>query len=438
MAVFFIQLLVPFLLFFYRFQKRSWFWYVGLPLLAVILAGLYFAEAAVMLLPAPWSYYIYYFIPYLLIVGLAFLLFRMPPFNVLFFCVFSFAVQNVAHHLCQMVVSVVLVASGYDLLGTPWGEFLSYFIAYAAVYALFFLGPARGGNFEKYVKLSRLPVLLLATGFILVLIVLGIYVKHMSALLDGPIAVGYEIYSTMLGVFLVALMMGSFRNNRLVEESHEMELRLAQEGHYYEMAQANMEMLNIKCHDLKHQIAALRSLPDSKLRDESIEEMANEILIYESFAKTGNSALDCVLTEKSLVCQRKKITFSVMADGDGLAGLRYSDICSLFGNAIDNAVECVEKYEDEEKRIISLRVFVKNGLLHIHIENYCEDPPAAAGQLPQTTKADKANHGFGLKSMRYIVQKYDGNFSAGVQGKMFRVNALIPLPEGENVAEEDK
>ena len=56
MAVFFIQLLVPFLLFFYRFQKRSWFRYVGLPLLAVILAGLYFAEAAVMLLPAPWSY----------------------------------------------------------------------------------------------------------------------------------------------------------------------------------------------------------------------------------------------------------------------------------------------------------------------------------------------------------------------------------------------
>ena len=211
MAVFFIQLLVPFLLFFYRFQKRSWFWYVGLPLLAVILAGLYFAEAAVMLLPAPWSYYIYYFIPYLLIVGLAFLLFRMPPFNVLFFCVFSFAVQNVAHHLCQLVVSVVLVASGYDLLGTPAGEFLSYCIAYAAVYALFFLVLARGGNFEKYVKLSRLPVLLLATGFILVLIVLGIYVKHMSALLDGPIAVGYEIYSTMLGVFLVALMMGSFR-----------------------------------------------------------------------------------------------------------------------------------------------------------------------------------------------------------------------------------
>ena len=74
MTVFFIQLLVPFLLFFYRFQKRSWFWYVGLPLLAVILAGLYFAEAAVMLLPAPWSYYIYYFIPYLLIVLLCILL----------------------------------------------------------------------------------------------------------------------------------------------------------------------------------------------------------------------------------------------------------------------------------------------------------------------------------------------------------------------------
>ena len=429
MAVFFIQLLVPFLLFFYRFQKRSWFWYVGLPLLAVILAGLYFAEAAVMLLPAPWSYYIYYFIPYLLIVGLAFLLFRMPPFNVLFFCVFSFAVQNVAHHLCQLVVSIVLVASGYDLLGTPWGEFLSYFIAYAAVYALFFLGPARGGNFEKYVKLSRLPVLLLATGFILVLIVLGIYVKHMSALLDGPIAVGYEIYSVMLGVFLIALLMGSFRNRRLVEESHELELRLEQEAHHYELAQANMEMINIKCHDLKHQIAALKTMPDSAARNESIEEMERDVMIYEAFAKTGSGALDCVLTEKSLLCQAKRITFSVMADGEGLKDMSYLDICSFFGNALDNAIECVGKYEDEEKRVISLRVFVKGGWLNIHVENYCEDPPDLHGGLPDTTKQDKRSHGFGLKSMRYIVEKYSGTFTVRVKGKLFCVGALIPVRE---------
>ena len=431
MAVFFIQLFIPFLLFFFRFEKQKYFWPVGIPLVAAILVGLYFAEGAIMLLPSPLCHYLFYFIPYLLIVGLAFLLFRMPPFNVLFFCVFSFVVQNVAHHLCQLVVNIVYVASGVMLLDTLLGEFLSYAVAYAVVYVLFFLVLARGRDFERYVRLSRVPVLALASGFILVLIVLGIYVKHMqSALLgNGIIAVGYEIYSVMLGVFLTALLMGSFRNRRLVEESHELELRLEQEAHHYELAQANMEMINIKCHDLKHQIAALKTMPDSAARNESIEEMERDVMIYEAFAKTGSGALDCVLTEKSLLCQAKRITFSVMADGEGLKDMSYLDICSFFGNALDNAIECVGKYEDEEKRVISLRVFVKGGWLNIHVDNYCENPPDLHGGLPDTTKQDKRSHGFGLKSMRYIVEKYSGTFTVRVKGKLFCVGALIPVRE---------
>ena len=74
-------------------------------------------------------------------------------------------------------------------------------------------------------------------------------------------------------------------------------------------------------------------------------------------------------------------------------------------------------------------MFVKGGWLNIHVENYCENPPDLHGGLPDTTKQDKRSHGFGLKSMRYIVEKYSGTFTVRVKGKLFCVGALIPVRE---------
>ena len=162
-----------------------------------------------------------------------------------------------------------------------------------------------------------------------------------------------------------------------------------------------MELINIKCHDLKHQIAALGSMKDESERKSSIDELGQAIMIYDSIAKTGNDALGCLLTEKGMYSQSKNINFTYMADGKLLSDMKYGDIYSLFGNAIDNAFESVLKTQDVSRRVVGLKVFERGGQKCIHIENWCENPPVMSNGLPVTSKKDDG-HGFGMKSILYI------------------------------------
>lgn len=429
MVMFFIQLLVPFALIFFRMPKARLFRYAA-PVVFIFLAvSFYFMEDSLLALPGPWSYYLFYLLPYLAVVAASLTMFNMTVFNALYYCVFSFVVQNFAHHLCRLFINGVIMFTAVDLDAERISSFIVYSVFYLVVYSAFYVLYLRDRRFEANVSISSLSVLALAASFILVLIILGVYIRHMQAelLRNMGIAIVYEIYSVILDVFLICLLIGLFRTNKLRDDANELERRLAQEGHYYEMAQANMELINIKCHDLKHQIAALRSMDDSAERSAEIEELQNAVMFYDNYAKTGNEALDCVLTEKGLFCNQKGIRFTYMADGAGLSHMRYMDIYALFGNALDNAIENVTKIADENKRIISLRVFVRAGFVNIHVENYCEDMPTVRNGLPVTTKTDTNRHGYGLRSIRYIAQKYGGNFNFNVTDNTFCLSVLIPL-----------
>ena len=96
----------------------------------------------------------------------------------------------------------------------------------------------------------------------------------------------------------------------------------------------------------------LRSEEDPQKREAFLDEMEAEIRQYEAQNKTGNKVLDTVLTSKSLYCNKNGITFTCVADGTLLDFMDVMDICSIFGNALDNAIECEMKILDKEKRLI--------------------------------------------------------------------------------------
>jgi sensor histidine kinase regulating citrate/malate metabolism len=150
-------------------------------------------------------------------------------------------------------------------------------------------------------------------------------------------------------------------------------------------------------------------------------------MIYESIAKTDNQALDLVLTEKSLLCEKYHIQFSYIADGKLLDFMSLVDIYSLFGNALDNAIEALLK-EEEDKRVIQMNIRARGKLLYIDIDNYSSRKIEFQDGLPVTDKADKDYHGFGLKSIRYITEKYDGAFSVAQKNDMFLLHLLFSRP----------
>ena len=195
----------------------------------------------------------------------------------------------------------------------------------------------------------------------------------------------------------------------------------------YKQSRESIELINYKYHDLKHQIAVLRSEEDPKKREEFLNRMEEEIRQYEAQNKTGNKVLDTVLTTKSLYCAKHGITFTCVADGTLLDFMDVMDICSIFGNALDNAIECELKIPEKEKRLIHVTVSKQKQFLILRFENYCEEMLQYQEGTPVTTKKEKEFHGYGLKSIQYTVNKYDGAVSVNLEDNWFELKVLIPM-----------
>lgn len=196
----------------------------------------------------------------------------------------------------------------------------------------------------------------------------------------------------------------------------------------YQMSQDNIDMVNQKYHDLKHQITLLKAETETKKSMEYLEQMELEIKSYEAQNKTGNKVLDAVLTVKSMACQGKGIELKCVVEGALLFFMDDMDVSALFGNMLDNAIESVEKLPDERMRLIRLYVVREKQFLRICTENYCTEQIRFKKGMPVTTKKDKRLHGFGMKSIQSTVRKYDGSVMTALDSNWFEVKILIPIP----------
>ncbi len=235
------------------------------------------------------------------------------------------------------------------------------------------------------------------------------------------------------GLVMLAAQMEKREELRMRGENQIMNVMLQRQYDQYRMSIDNVELLRREFHDLKHYMIAIRAEEDPEKRDQYLEEMEQAILTQEALTNTGNRVLDVVLTTKSTYCSQKQITFTCMADGNLISFMHVKDICSIFGNALDNAIECVSQFEDPEKRLVTLSMFRKNQFLMIQFENYTETPlELGAGRLPRTTKGNTQYHGYGLKSIQAAAQKYDGSMTLQSKDNWFTLSVLIPvecLPE---------
>ena len=203
---------------------------------------------------------------------------------------------------------------------------------------------------------------------------------------------------------------------------------LDQQYENYRVRQETNELIHQKYHDLKHQIALLRSEVGSGQKLEYLDRMEQEIRAFEAQNKTGNEVLDTILTGKSLDCQQHGIMMTVVADGHALDFMDVMDLSALFGNAIDNAIEAACQVREPEQRLVLLSVSRQKGFLSIRLKNRYEAVPLSGDTLPQTTKRDKRYHGYGLKSMQATAEKYGGSFSINGADGWFDLDILIPLP----------
>lgn len=195
----------------------------------------------------------------------------------------------------------------------------------------------------------------------------------------------------------------------------------------YQQSQEAMDLINYRYHDLKHHILALRAEENREKREEYLDKLEEELRNYEIQCRTGHHVLDTLLTSKNLVCMKNDISMTCVVDGKLCGFMNVMDICAIFGNALDNAIECEKKVRDKEKRLIHISTFQQKCFLVMRFENYYEGQLTLEGGLPVTTKKNAAFHGYGLKSLRYTVRKYGGEVDVSCKDQWFILKILIPI-----------
>lgn len=236
------------------------------------------------------------------------------------------------------------------------------------------------------------------------------------------------IYDLLTCAFILYSQTEQRRETDLVA-SLRTERRLRQQmQEQYELSRDNIEQINRKCHNLKHQLAALRFVTSGEEREAGLREIEQAVMIYDAAAKTGNEVLDTVLTQKSLTCEEHQISWTCMADGAALNHIAPVDLYTLFGNALDNAIESSCRIADPDKRNVSVTVQHQHGAAFIQVENYYEGTLQMEDGLPVTTKQDTFHHGYGVRSMQEITNRYGGTMDITVEDEVFVLSILLPLP----------
>lgn len=246
---------------------------------------------------------------------------------------------------------------------------------------------------------------------------------------SSNIVTGFRLVAGV-GCLFFLYMQNSIEKQQWAEQERDMIQGLWEwQQEQYRVSQENISLINRKCHDLKYQMAALRTLEDGKERDAQLKELEEAVMIYDSAIRTGNAALDTVLTEKSLHCEANQIKLVCMADAAALEFMGNVDLYTIFGNALDNAMEYLMKLKETDKRIIKVTVFREKEFVVIRVKNPCEDDMTFVDGLPQTTKdgaGGKGYHGFGLKSIRYTVEKYGGQMHCQRAKGAFELQIMLP------------
>lgn len=291
-----------------------------------------------------------------------------------------------------------------------------------AIYAVF-RGKSVNVRNQHY---SRIDILY-SVSVTVITIVLQIYSRPLEV--DNPdmatvVRALVIVWSLLILIFRSMLL----SHGQISEELNITRHLLGAERRQFESIKDDMEMINIKCHDMRHQLDQYAG----KLTESELKELRHAITIYDSHLKTGNDILNMVLYKKQAVMEQHHITLSCMADARCLNFMESTDIFSMMNNAIDNAIEAVSKLKTEEERLISLHINQEHGICIIHLSNFFPTESISGEGLPETTKDDYCKHGYGMRSIQYVVEKYDGLMTFQTEDSIFHLNLCIPVPEEES------
>lgn len=228
---------------------------------------------------------------------------------------------------------------------------------------------------------------------------------------------GASIFSSFGCMYLAAYIYDSMQTAYRVQQ-------METQRNYYRERIKDEERVRSVYHDLKNHLLVLESGQTTEAARQMAQTLRSQIADYEDYVHTGNEFLDIILRNKAANAREKQIDFSAMVDFNGIDFMEPFDISTIFGNALDNAIEASEKLP-EELRLITVRAERIRDMLIITVENHTMPD---VSPVEGTTKKDRFIHGFGIPNIKNAVEKYGGQCSFRQENGTYRLKIIIPLP----------
>lgn len=343
-----------------------------------------------------------------------------------FYCVKAFINGEFAASMCWQIYYYLRYVRGMHGEHWRWVELV---LVYAVIFVILTLIELNLKKDLEELHITRRELLVVIIIAASVFAMSNLSYLDQNGLFSGSFVMDIFIIRTLVDLSGIAVLYAYHIQVKEVQIRFEKDaLHNIMEMQYknYQLSKENIDMVNQKYHDLKHQINILKTQSYTGKSTSYLEKMEREIRVYETQNKTGNQILDAVLTNKAMICQNKEIELKFIVDGEALSFMDDMDVSALFGNMLDNAIESAEKQQEKQKRLIWLYVTREKQFVRIRTENYCDEKIYFKNGMPVTTKKDRRLHGYGMKSIKSTVEKYNGSVVAAQENNWFELKILLP------------
>lgn len=323
----------------------------------------------------------------------------------------SYLVEHTANALSSMA-SILFYFYQPDYVNNKITLILIYAVILLLEVSLLYRSSRNFKRLELKVNQSLpLLVMLMLFGMVLNLIMKMSYFKLQS---ETEVFIVSILYDILCCVFIFLMQFITIDRNYLVGRVETEEMLRQQREQQYLAFKTNIDIINEKCHRLKHQIQELKENENNEGMKETLIQLEDGIMMYNAIVQTGNEVIDVAVNEKSLICERDHITLTCMINGKNLESMDAMDVYQLFRDTLDYMIAIAKENEKQDKRIISITQCNQGCFCCLQFECYCKKEASEKEQVEQ---------------IEQTINKYHGIIEVTQRGEIRILRMMLRMPE---------
>ena len=349
-----------------------------------------------------------------------------------FVSVFTLGAMLSVSSMWTSLVTATVGMEMADLLSEPGLiRFITIFLVQATNLLLFkFLIQVFG---KERARLQKLEWLLLLTVFLFSgAVMVCLQIAELREQFSKPVKILFlcvDISIVIINLVTIEMLAILNRRNQERMETERLQMQLQYQTQYATAVQQQEEIIHRLRHDMRHNMTVMKGLVDENNREELtkyLAQYADQLQAMIAFVRTNNVCVDAIINTKLTYAQEKGIGVICRIDAN-LPALREIDYCTLLGNLLDNAIEASLKNLTQPEIILEMRC--ENEQLIICVKNRIDTSVLAKNPKLKTSKDKHDAHGFGVRSIREIAERYDGTVDFYEDNSYFiaRISLHSPL-----------